>query len=220
KRGHLSPRVSYSSGSSGTSGSGSGSGSVTVKVQTAVLLPSAIDSTVMSALPAATAVTNPSLSTVAIASSLLVKLTALYDALLGSIVAINVAVAPSSSDKVDLSNVTPVTGICLAVTVNAHLAVLLPSLVVTVTSALPALTAVTLPLLSTVAIAASDDANVTVLSVAVDGATVATKLPVAPSSNDKVVLSNVTPVTAIGFVLDDGTSTFSDSSFSFSNDTW
>src|SRR5699024_4623189 len=161
----------------------------------AVLLPSAIDSTVMSALPAATAVTNPSLSTVAIASSLLVKLTALYDALLGAIVAFNVAVAPTSNDKVDLSNVTPVTGICLAVTVNAHLAVLLPSLVVTVMSALPALTAVTLPLLSTVAIAASDDANVTVLSVAVDGATVATKLPVAPSSNDKVVLSNVTPVT-------------------------
>src|SRR5699024_10646226 len=68
-------------------------------------------------------------------------------------------------------------------------------LVVTVMSAAPGLTAITLPVLSTVAIAASDDANVTVLSVAVDGATVATKLPVAPSCNDKVVLSNVTPVT-------------------------
>ena len=111
------PQRCYSSGSSGTSGSGSGSGSVTVNVHLAVLLPSAIDSTVMSALPASTAVTNPSLSTVAIASSLLVKLTALYDALLGAIVAFNVAVAPTSNDKVDLSNVTPVTGICLTVVV-------------------------------------------------------------------------------------------------------
>src|SRR5699024_5561558 len=118
------------------------------------------------------------------------------------------------------STVTPVTAVVLAVTVKVQTAVLLPSLVVTVMSALPALTAVTLPLLSTVAIAASDDANVTVLSDAVDGATVATKLPVAPSSNDKVVLSNVTPVTAIGFVLNDGTSTFSDSPFSLENDTW
>ena len=67
----------------------------------------------MSELPAATAVTNPSLSTVAIASSLLVKLTALYDALLGAIVAFNVAVAPTSNDKVVLSNVTPVTGVTL-----------------------------------------------------------------------------------------------------------
>src|SRR5699024_3483322 len=209
KKRAYSPQRCYSSGSSGTSGSGSGSGSVTVKVQTAVLLPFSIDSTVMSAVPAAIAVTNPSLSTVAIASSLLVKRTALYVASLGATVATKLPVAPTSNDKVVLSNVTPVTGICLAVTVNAHLAVLLPSLVVTVMSAAPGLTAVTLPLLSTVAIAASDDANVTVLSVAVDGATVATKLPVAPSSNDKVVLSNVTPVTAIGFVLNAGTSTFS-----------
>ena len=90
---------------------------VTVKVQTAVLLPFSIDSTVMSAVPAATAVTNPSLSTVAIASSLLVKRTALYDASLGATVATKLPVAPSSSDRVDLSNVTPVTGICLTVVV-------------------------------------------------------------------------------------------------------
>src|SRR5699024_3827789 len=116
--------------------------------------------------------------------------------------------------------VTPVTAIVLAVTVNVHLAVLLPSLVVTVMSAVAGLTVVTLPVLSTVAIAASDDANVTVLSVAVDGPTIATKLTVAPSSNKKVVSSNDTPVTAIGFVLNDGTSTFSDSPFSLENDTW
>ena len=90
---------------------------VTVKVQTAVLLPFSIDSTVMSAVPAATAVTNPSLSTVAIASSLLVKRTALYDASLGATVATKLPVAPSSSDRVVLSNVTPVTGICLTVVV-------------------------------------------------------------------------------------------------------
>src|SRR5699024_1451110 len=138
----------------------------------------------------------------------------------GATVLFNLVVASTSTLAVLGSTVTPVTAIVLAVTVNAHLAVLLPSLVVTVMSALPALTAVTLPLLSTVSIDASDDVNVTVLSVAVDGATVATKLPVAPSSNDKVVLSNVTPVTAIGFVLNDGTSTFSDSPFSLENDTW
>ena len=90
---------------------------VTVKAQTAVLLPFSIDSTVMSALPGATAVTNPLSSTVAIASSLLVKRTALYDAFSGDIVATKLPVAPSSSDKVDLSNVTPVTGICLTVVV-------------------------------------------------------------------------------------------------------
>src|SRR5699024_4217177 len=146
--------------------------------------------------------------------------TVLSLAFAGATVAVNCCVPSISSVAVLGSTVTPVTAIVLAVTVNAHLAVLLPSLVVTVMSALPALTAVTLPLLSTVAIAASDDANVTVLSVAVDGATVATKLPVAPSSNDKVDLSNVTPVTAIGFVLNDGTSTFSDSPFSLENDTW
>ena len=137
----------------------------------------------MSAVPALTAVTNPSSSTVAIASSLLVKLTALYDALLGAIVAFNVAVAPTSNDKVDLSNVTPVTGICLAVTVNAHLTVLLPSLVVTVMSALPALTAVTLPVLSTVATLSSLLVNFTALYDALLGAIVATKFPVTPTTN-------------------------------------
>src|SRR5699024_3835772 len=170
-----------------------------------------MDSRVMSALPGETAVTNTSLSTVAIVSSLLVKLTALYDALLGAIVAFNVAVAPSSSDKVDLSNVTPVTGICLAVTVKVLLAVLLLSLVVTVMSALPSLTAVTLPVLSTVATSASDDANVTVLSVAVGGAIVADNVSVAPTSRDVDVLFKETPVTLIGLVLNAGTSTFSDS---------
>ena len=90
---------------------------VTVNVHLAVLLPSANVSTVMSALPGATAVTNPSLSTVAIESSLLVNFTALYGALLGATVAFNVAVAPSCNDKVDLSNVTPVTSIGLTVVV-------------------------------------------------------------------------------------------------------
>ena len=45
-------------------------------------------------------------------------------------------------------------------------------------------------------------------------------LVVASTSTLTVLGSIVTPVTAIGFVLNDGTSTFSDSPFSLENDTW
>src|SRR5699024_12174799 len=102
-----------------------------------------------------------------------------------------------------------------SVTVTEHLAVLLPSSVVTVISVAPALTAVILPLLSTVATASSDDMKVTFLLVAVDGETVAFNVSVAPTSKLVLSLFNFTPVTAIGFVLNAGTSTFSDSPFSF-----
>ena len=73
-----------------------------------------------------------------------------------------------------------------------HLAVLLPSLVVTVISALPSLTADTLPAVSTVAIVISLDFQATVLSVAVSGVIVAVKVSFAPTTSEVVVLFNAT----------------------------
>ena len=71
-----------------------------------------------------------------------------------------------------------------------------PSSVVTVIVASPAFTAVTLPLVSTVATAASLDFHVTFLLVASAGATVAESVSLAPVSNDRSLLLSVTPVTA------------------------
>src|SRR5699024_11099083 len=150
----------------------------------------------------------------------LVKLTALYDALLGSIVAINVAVAPSCNDKVVLSNVTPVTLTTAFLTVTVAVSDLLPSCVVTVLFASLSATLFTVPMLDTVATASSELLYDTALFVAVDGATVLFNLVVASTSTLAVLGAIVTPVTAIGFVLNDGTSTFSDSPFSLENDTW
>src|SRR5699024_1298380 len=140
-------------GSSGTSGFGS-STALTVTVAVSVLLPSCVV-TVIVASPSATPVTVPLLDTVAIASSELLYDTDLFVAVDGATVLFNLVVASTSTLAVLGVIVTPVTAIGFAVTVNAHLAVLLPSLVVTVMSAAPGLTAVTLPVLSTVAIAAS-----------------------------------------------------------------
>lgn len=58
-----------------------------------------------------------------------------------------------------------------------------------------ALTPVTTPLLSTVAKVSSADLNVTVLSVAVEGVTVAVKAIVLPTSTLAVSGVTVTPVT-------------------------
>src|SRR5699024_6658961 len=101
-----------------------------------------------------------------------------------------------------------------------HLAVLLRSSVVTVISVAPALTVVILLLLSTVATASSVDMKVTFLLVAVDGETVAFIISVAPASILVLSLFMFRPVTVIGFVLIAGTSTISDSPFSFLRDTW
>src|SRR5699024_10001010 len=97
---------------------------------------------------------------------------------------------------------------------------LLPSCVVTEIVVSPSATPVTVPLLDTVATASSELLYDTDLFVAVDGATVLFNLVVASTSTLAVLGAIVTLVTVIGFVLNDGTSTFSDSPFSFSNDTW
>lgn len=91
-------------------------------------------------------------------------------------------------------------GVCVGVvdscsTVTSHVAVLLPSAVVTVIVALPAETAVTTPL-ETVATDVFNDVQVTVLLVAFSGATVAVKVSVAPTSSVVSVLFKLTPVTA------------------------
>ena len=88
-----------------------------------------------------------------------------------------------------------------AFTVTAQVAVLLPSVVFTVIVALPADLAVTTPELETVAIEVLFDDQVTDLSVAFDGVTVAVSVCVSPSVIVSVVLSRLTPVTDITFAF-------------------
>lgn len=73
------------------------------------------------------------------------------------------------------ANVMDVTGIVAAVTLSAQVAVLPPSVVVTVMVAVPALFAVTMPDEETVATDVLLDDHVTLLSVALEGVTVAVK---------------------------------------------
>lgn len=82
-----------------------------------------------------------------------------------------------------------------SVTVTTLVSFLLPSFVVTVIVASPAATPVTTPLASTVAVASALDSYDTVLSVALEGATVAVKLTVLPTSTLAVLGATVTPVT-------------------------
>ena len=65
---------------------------------------------------------------------------------------------------------------------------MLPSTVLTVISVVPALTATTFPLVSTVAMVESLDDHVTFLFVAFAGKIVATRVSVAPTTSDNVVL--------------------------------
>lgn len=64
----------------------------------------------------------------------------------------------------------------------------------TVISVVPALTATTFPLVSTVAMVESLDDHVTFLFVAFAGKIVATRVSVAPTTSDNVVLLSVTLV--------------------------
>ena len=81
----------------------------TVTLQLAVLPPSSVVA-VMVAVPAATAVTLPFSSTVAIFWSLVVHFTALLVAFSGATVAVRVSVLPTVRDNSVLFRVTPVTG--------------------------------------------------------------------------------------------------------------
>jgi hypothetical protein len=92
---------------------------------------------------------------------------------------------------------TPVTATLTVagVTVTEQVAVLLPSAVVTVMTALPADMAVTVPF-DTVATEVLPLLHVTFLFVTLEGATVAVKVSEQPTVRDSVVLLRDTPVTA------------------------
>lgn len=171
-------------------------GALTVTEQLAVFEPSAVV-TVMVAVPALTAVTFPEVLTVATDVFEDFQLTFLFVAVNGETVAVRVSDAPSVRVNVDLFRLTPVTETVAALTVTVQLAVFVPSSVVTVIVAVPALTAVTLPVLLTVATDVFDDLQLTFLFVAVDGATVAVSVSDVPSVRVSVDLFRLTLVTEI-----------------------
>ena len=82
-----------------------------------------------------------------------------------------------------------------SLTVTTQVAVKPPSTVVTVISASPTVTAVTLPS-ATVATPSSLEVQVTLLSVAFSGSTVAVRLALSPSVRASSAASRLTPVTA------------------------
>jgi len=156
---------------------------------------------VMVAEPAEIAVTVPDVFTVATAVLDDVHVTALLVAFAGLTVAVKVSVPPTVRDVAFLFRLTPVTGTVGIVTVTLQIAVLAPSVVVTVMLAEPAETAVTLPLASTVETEVLEDVQVTALLVAFVGLTVAVKVSVPPTVREVAFLFRVTPVTAtVGIV--------------------
>jgi hypothetical protein len=178
-------------------------GTFTVTVQVAVAgWPSALNPTVvtvMIAVPPASAVTSPvvefTIATVGVAED---HVTVLFVASDGATVAIRVSVPPLFRGSAVLFSVTPVTG---TVTVTLQIASKLPSLVLTVIVALPPPTAVTRPLEFTVATPAALDDHVTVLVVALAGASVAVRVSVPPLFRAIVFVFSVTPVTRTGFTV-------------------
>jgi hypothetical protein len=172
-------------------------GALTVTAHVAVLPPSAVV-TVIVAKPTATGVTTPLAETVAIVVSLLVQATFVFVAFAGVIVGVNVpAVQPAVKLKVFGLRLTLVTATG-ALTVTAHVAVFPPSAVVTVIVVVPTATGVTTPVLLTVATPGLELVHATAVPVAVAGASVAVRVPVAPPviGRYKVVLLRLMLVTA------------------------
>jgi len=157
-----------------------GPGEVTVTLHVAYLVSSDFEVQVIVAVPAATAVTVPS-DTVATDESLVVHKTLLSVAVSGNTVAINVLVPPSSSVREFWSRLTDSTGTSDEDTVTLHVAYFDESYTeVQVIVAVPTATAVTVPF-DTVATDESLVVHETLLSVAVDGNTVAVKVSVPPT---------------------------------------
>jgi hypothetical protein len=150
---------------------------------------------VIIAVPAAFAVTTPDVDTVATDVLLDDQVTALFVALLGYTVGVSVCVSPTVTESDVLFKLTLVTGTAAAETVTAQVAVLLPSLVLTVIVALPAAWAVTTPYVETVATEVLLDDQVTDLFVALVGLTVAVKVSLPPTDSERDDLLSVTPVT-------------------------
>ena len=166
----------------------------TVTLQVAVLSPAFA---VMVAVPSLTAVILPP-STVATAVSDDDHVTVLSVASSGLTVAVIVSESPSVRVSSVLESETELTSMTFAETVTAHDAVKPPSTVLTVIVADPALTAVTLPLL-TVATDLSLLSQVTEALSALLGETVAVRSPLSPSTSEREVGLTVTPVTLTGW---------------------
>lgn len=116
---------------------------------------------VIVAEPSALAVTFPPLSTDATEGLELVHVTVLFVALSGDTVATNISVLPILSEREVLLSVTPVTGTAFLLTVTEQDAILPPALAeITV---FPSEMAMTLPLSSTEATEATDEAQTTAL---------------------------------------------------------
>jgi hypothetical protein len=123
---------------------------ITVTPHVAILPPSAVF-TVIVALPMVFPVTTPLELTVATAALLLDHVTVLFAAFDGATVALSVSVAPTITDNVVLSRLTPVTS--TGFTVTLVVAVFPPSAVFAVIIAVPTLFPVTIPSVPTVATA-------------------------------------------------------------------
>ena len=163
---------------------------LTVTVHWAVLPPACA---VMMVVPGLRAFTLPSV-TVATDEADEIHSTVLSVASSGLTVAVRTASSPSVSSREVLSSSMEVTVMKRLLTVTTHVAVLPPAFAVIV--AVPSFTAVTFPL-ATVAMVASEEVHVTVLSVASSGLTVAVRVASSPSVSSSEVLSSWTEVTAI-----------------------
>ena len=168
--------------------------SKTVTKQLAVL---SFTFTVIVALPTPTAVTTTLVPSEATLNSATRALSDLHDtpsivASSGLTVYVKVTVSPTFSDALVLFRLTEVTGV--ATTVIVQVADFSPAFAVMVAE--PTSLAVTTPLL-TVATEASEELQVTVLSVALSGLTVAVKVTVSPAFNEALVLFSVTLVTGV-----------------------
>jgi hypothetical protein len=155
----------------------------------------------MVALPADIAVTVPVDDTNATAVLLLFHDTFLLVALEGKTLALSVSLPPTVNDILDLLRLTPVTEMALLpVTVTEQVAVLLPSVVITVTVALPADIPITSPVDDTEATAELLLLHNTTLFAASDGETVAVKVSMPPTAIESALLLRDTSLTAIAVV--------------------
>ena len=173
-------------------------GTTTVTEQFAVKLPAVAD---IVAEPADLAVTLPFESTVATEVLLDIQVTVLSVALEGVTVADSALVSPTFIVIEDELRLIPVTGITFALTVTVQVAVLPPSLVLTVIVAVPGDFAVTTPEEETAAIEVLFDDQVTDLSVAFEGLTVAVSVSESPSVIVRLVVFKLIPVTETTLAL-------------------
>ena len=163
----------------------------TVTVQVSAFSPALA---MMEARPSLTAVTLPASSTVAISALSVLQITAGSVASSGRTVAESWASSPSTSSRDFLLSVTVSTGMNFLATVTTQVSENSPALAMM--EARPSLRADTWPVSSTVATSAWSVLQVTVLSVASSGSTVAESWAPSPSTSSSAFLSRVTEETS------------------------